>query len=148
MSSIEEISNSSSKAFSYALGGIGRDQTCHIQLIADESCTSVQELKKWREEEVFNTIKIRLRSYRTVSNAISISKLAKESEWAIIVGADEMFSETLDSFVSDFAVGIGATQFMPGSLECGEGLTKINRLIEIYRENETIQFAGRNFRPS
>jgi len=137
--------NGSSTAFQYSIGGIGKDEACTLQLVADSCCTSIKELTHLQEEAIFNTLKIRLRSYKTVSNAVSICKAAQASGWSVIIAADEGH-ETLDTFLADFAVGVGATQFVPGSLCGGEGIGKLNRLLEIYRDNETMPFVGRSFR--
>jgi len=147
MSSLKEISESGDpSAFQYAFSGIGRDEYCQVQLVADLACTTPADLKSWNEESIFNTIKIRLRSYKTVSNAMTMARAARAIGWTVVVSADEGCAETLDTFLVDFAVGVGAHQLMPGSIECGEGVSKINRLLEIARENETIPFVGRFFR--
>jgi enolase len=92
---------------------------------------------------VFNTVKVRLRNYRTVSSAIAMCKAACAAGWTVILSADEGCVETTETFLADFAVGIGVTQLMIGSIETGEGVAKINRLLEIARENETLPFVGR-----
>lgn len=128
------------------MSGIGRDKGCAIQLVADFACSTVEQLNKWHEDDVFNTLKVRLRPYRTVSSALAICKAAKSSGWSLIIGADENCPDTLDTFLADFAVGVGASQLAPGSMDSGEGCSKINRLLEIFRENDSISFVGRSFR--
>lgn len=117
-----------------------------MQFIADSACTCPADLKSWVDESVFNTIKIRLRSYRTVSNAIAMCKAARASGWTVIVSADEGCAETMETFIVDLAVGVGAYQLMTGSIETGEGVSKMNRLLEIARENDAFPFVGRSFR--
>jgi Enolase, C-terminal TIM barrel domain len=138
--------NKDSTQMSYALSGIGRESGCFVQIIADSACTSPEELTAGLEEAIFNSIKVRLRSYRTVSRAISMCKAARSAGWAVIIGADEDYSETIDSFLSDFAVGVGASQIVLGTLDSSEGCSKMNRLLEIYQESDSISFVGRSFR--
>ena len=136
-----------SNELQYAVSGVGGDRGCAIQLIADFSCSTVEQLIKWDEDDVFNSLKVRLRPYRTVSSAIAICKAAKSSGWSLIIGADENCPDTLDTFLADFAVGVGASQLAPGSMDSGEGCSKLNRLLEISRENDnSISFVGRSFR--
>ena len=64
----------------------------------------------------------------------------------MIIGADEGIPETHDDFIVDFAVGVGACQLAVGNLHSAEGANKMNRLLEIFRENEEMSFVGREFR--
>lgn len=138
--------NKESTQFSYALSGIGRDTGCSMQLVADAACTTPEELTVWQEEAVFNSLKVRLMTYRTVSGAISICKAADSSGWSVIMAAEDSCSETPDTFLVDFAVGVGAKQLGVGAVSSSEGCSKLNRLLEIYEESESIPFVGRSFR--
>ena len=117
-----------------------------MQLIADSACTAPDQIRKLKDEKVFNSIKVRLRTYRTVSSAHAMCKASRGAGWAVIIGADEDCPETQDDFIVDFAVGVGACQVAIGNLHCAEGANKMNRLMEIYRENEDLSFVGREFR--
>ena len=138
--------DAASTKFAYALSGIGRDGSCNMQLVADSACTSPDQIRKLADEAVFNTIKVRLRTYKTISKAIVMCKAAKTVGWTVVIGADEGCSETSDSFITDFAVGVGASQLATGSLYSAEGTSKLNRLLDISRESEEIPFVGREFR--
>ncbi len=132
--------------FSYALSGVGRDASCCMQLVADSACTAPDQIRKLKDEGVFNSIKVCLRIYRTVTSAFAMCKASRSLGWAVIIGADEGCPETKDNFIVDFAVGIGACQLTVGNLHSAEGAEKINRLLEIFRENEDLSFVGREFR--
>lgn len=82
----------------------------------------------------------------SLTAAIQLCKTAREMGWAVIIGSSEDGPETMDTFISDFAVGIGASQFMAGGLHSLETGCKYNRLMEISRENEGINFIGSKFR--
>ena len=58
-----------------------------------------------------------------------------------------MYAETFDTFLADFTVGIGATQFSGGGFGASEFYNKYNRVTEIFVENEEqSSYAGQNFR--
>ena len=73
-------------------------------------------------------------------------KLIHSYGWSIIVGADEDSPECSETFISDFAVAVGASQLSCGGYGIGEHSCKYNRLIEINREDDTISFVGKKFR--
>jgi enolase len=77
---------------------------------------------------------------------MSMVKAAREIGWSVIVSCNEEAPETVDTFVADFAVGMGVGQFMGGSLRAAENFEKYNRLLEISRADNTLQFAGPAFR--
>ena len=82
----------------------------------------------------------------SLTNAIELCKTARELGWAVIIACAEDGPETCDTFISDFAVGIGAAQFMGGGLHSSETSAKYNRLLEISREHQGIAFIGSKFR--
>jgi enolase len=144
---MEEIrGDSASTELPYALGGVGKDTSCPVQIIADEACMLPSDIKKWATEAVFNTIKIRMTKAKTVSGAIALSKAAKAAGWATIVGVEEGLPESTDDFLADFAVGSAASQYHGGGLEAGSNLNKFNRMLRIAKENEGIRYVSRNFR--
>ena len=62
------------------------------------------------------------------------------------IKSEEDFNETVDSFVADFAIGVGASQYHGGGFQSPCHLSKYNRIFEVVRDNEDIRFVGRNFR--
>jgi enolase len=89
---------------------------------------------------------VRFDKMGSLSAAIELCKTGREMGWAVIIGCGEEGPETTDTFIADFAVGIGAAQFMGGGLHSSETAGKYNRLLEISRENEGIKFIGSKFR--
>ena len=77
---------------------------------------------------------------------MAMVKAAREIGWSTIVACCEDAPETMDTFIVDFAVGMGVGQFMGGSLAAAEGTEKYNRLLEISRTDNSLQFAGSSFR--
>jgi enolase len=78
--------------------------------------------------------------------AIDICKTAHEIGWSVIVSTSKETPETMDTFLSDFAVGVGSSQFQIGGLHSIEYSMKFNRILEISQENEHLQYLGNNFR--
>ena len=143
---IEEVRRDpASTLLPYASSGVGRDPTCPIQIIVDNDVDGAR-IDVLHSEGVYNCLKIRFRNYKCISRAIAACKAAQSKGWSVIIGADEDAPEVNDTFISDFAVGIGAGQINVGGLSSGEFFCKCNRLLEIYREDELIRFVGRSFR--
>lgn len=63
----------------------------------------------------------------TVTEAIEVVKQAKDKNWGVVVS--HRSGETNDSFISDFAVGIGAGQIKAGAPYCGEHISKYNQVV-------------------
>lgn len=89
---------------------------------------------------------IRFDKVGTTSAAIAMVKAAREIGWSTIVSCNEEAPETVDTFIADFAVGLGVGQFMGGSLQSAQNFEKYNRLLEICRSDSKLLFAGPDFR--
>lgn len=44
----------------YNITGIGGDETCYLQVVADSACKNAEEIKILADENVFNAVKVRL----------------------------------------------------------------------------------------
>lgn len=138
-----------STTLQYCKNGIGGDDGCALQVVADGGCTDASFIVNYESEMVYNTVKISLQKVGTISQAISLCEAARNANQSIAVSCDGgSIPETDDSFLADFAVAMGAAQFMAGGVLAGEHMCKYNRLMEIGRENESILFSflGRRFR--
>ena len=67
-------------------GGVGRDESCPLQIVADEAVLSTKDVKKWAGEAVYNAVKIRMSKCGTVTEAVSMAKEARSVGWSVIVG--------------------------------------------------------------
>lgn len=65
----------------------------------------------------------------TVTEAIEVAKIAKENHITCLVS--HRAGETTDTFIADFAVGVGADYLKAGAPARGERVIKYNRLLEI-----------------
>ncbi|MDP3888850.1 MAG: phosphopyruvate hydratase [Candidatus Curtissbacteria bacterium] len=98
----------------------------------DLLCTNPERVKKAIEEKACNAILVKPNQIGTISETLSVIKLAREAGWKVIVS--HRSGETNDSFIADFAVGVGADFTKFGAPARGERVAKYNRLLDI--ENE------------
>merc|ERR1712167_540262 len=82
MTSIKEENGEELK---YNANGIGGDETCSLQVVADGACKNADEIKVLADENVFNAVKIRFDKVGTISGAIYMVKAARDIGWGIIV---------------------------------------------------------------
>lgn len=62
----------------------------------------------------------------TVTEAIEVVKLAKDSQWAVV--ASHRCGETDDAFLADLSVGLSTGQIKAGAPCRGERLAKYNQV--------------------
>jgi len=104
-----------------------------IVVIGDDLlATNPGRIKKAKEEKACNGAIIKLNQIGTVSEALEAVKLAKSFGWKIMVS--HRSGETLDDFISDFAVGISADFIKAGAPARGERVAKYNRLLRTEEE--------------
>lgn len=84
---------------------------------------------KAAEEKSVSGMVIKPNQIGTVSEALSVAKVAKNAGFALV--ASHRSGETTDSFITDFAVAIGADFLKAGAPARGERTAKYNRLMEI-----------------
>ena len=101
-----------------------------ILLIGDDLfVTNEQRLRRGIKEKAANAILIKPNQVGTVSETMACVKLAQKHRYKIMVS--HRSGETVDDFIADLAVAIGAEYIKSGSLSRGERLAKYNRLMEI-----------------
>jgi len=106
-----------------------------VLIVGDDLlCTHPDRLKKAIEEKTCNAILIKPNQIGTISETIEVIKIAKQANIKIIVS--HRSGETIDDFIADLAVGVGADLVKFGAPARGERIVKYNRLMEI--ENQLI----------
>lgn len=101
-----------------------------IMLVGDDIfATSVERLKKGFELRLANSVLVKPNQIGTVSETIEFVKLARENNYKVVVS--HRSGETEDTFISDFAVGVGADFVKFGATCRGERVCKYNRLLRI-----------------
>jgi enolase len=103
----------------------------------DLTVTNPRRIKMAKEKELCNGIIVKINQIGTVTEAIEATKLAKSGypqggSWKIMVS--HRSGETIDDFIADFVVGIGAEFIKTGAPARGERVAKYNRLLRIEEE--------------
>ena len=98
----------------------------------DLLATNKERLKKAIDLKCCNGVIVKPNQIGTVSETIEFVKFAKTADLRIIVS--HRSGETTDSFLADFAVGIGADYVKFGAPCRGERTIKYNRLLQIEEE--------------
>ena len=91
--------------------------------------TNTERLGRGIKQKVANAILIKLNQVGTLSETIDCVKLAKFSNYKVIVS--HRSGETADDFIADLAVAVGADYLKSGSLSRSERVVKYNRVMEI-----------------
>ena len=104
-----------------------------IQLVGDDFFTTNKKLlQKGIDIGAGNTILIKFNQIGTVTEALDTIKLAKENNYKTIIS--HRSGETEDTFICDFAVGLGLGQIKTGSMSRVDRIAKYNRLLRIYEQ--------------
>mgnify|MGYP001580916025 FL=1 len=98
--------------------------------------THPERVKKGIAEKACNTILIKPNQIGTVSETMAVTKQARDAGWKVIVS--HRSGETNDTFISDFAVGVGADYVKFGAPARGERVAKYNRLLAIESELHSV----------
>ena len=98
----------------------------------DLTVTNPERIKIAQKNKFCNGVIIKPNQIGTVSETIKATKLARSFGWKVIVS--HRSGETTDSFISDFAVGVGAEFIKAGAPAKKERMEKYNRLVKIEEE--------------
>ena len=102
----------------------------NINIVGDDLYTTNKTLlQKGIENKSTNFILLKANQIGTISEMIDTIKLARENNINMIIS--HRSGETEDTFISDFAVGLGIPYMKSGSLSRGERICKYNRLLRI-----------------
>ena len=104
-----------------------------IFVIGDDlTTTNIKRIKEAHNKLACNGVILKLNQIGTVSETIQACNLAKSFNWKTIVS--HRSGETLDDFIADFSVGVGADYIKAGSPAKEERMVKYKRLMEIESE--------------
>jgi len=115
-----------------------------VQIVGDDLfATNIQRLQKGINLDSGNAILIKLNQIGTLSETIETIKLAKKSNFGVIVS--HRSGETEDNYISDLSVALNAGQIKTGSLSRSDRTSKYNQLLRIEEslKNKAI-FFGKN----
>lgn len=95
----------------------------------DLLATNPKRVQKAIQDGICNGILVKPNQIGTISETIDIVKLARDSGWKVVVS--HRSGETNDSFIAEFAVGVGSDYVKFGAPARGERVSKYNRLSSI-----------------
>lgn len=106
-----------------------------LLLVGDDLfVTNVERLQLGFQFAAANAILIKPNQVGTLSETMATVKLAQSHGYTVIVS--HRSGETMDTFIADLAVAVGASYLKAGSTSRGERVGKYNRLMEIATEVE------------
>jgi len=101
-----------------------------IQIVGDDIfVTNPEIIKKGIKEKAANAVLIKVNQIGTVSETVEAVKIAQKAGWRTVIS--HRSGETEDTFIADFAVGLGAGQIKSGSLSRTDRVAKYNQLMRI-----------------
>lgn len=104
-----------------------------IQIVGDDlTVTNPSRIRTAIEKKSCDCLLLKLNQIGTITEAIEAFRVAKSDSWKVMVS--HRSGETIDDFIADFAVGIGAEQIKAGAPARGERVVKYNRLLSIFRK--------------
>ncbi len=114
-----------------------------IELVGDDIfCTNKKILQKAIEKQVANSILIKLNQIGTLTETLETIELARTHGYNCFVS--HRSGETIDSFIADLTVAIGAGHLKTGSGCRGERIEKFNQLLRIEQMlGSAARFAGK-----
>ena len=113
-----------------------------IQLVGDDLfVTNVQRLEKGINEDVANSILVKVNQIGTLTETINAVNLAKENGYTSVMS--HRSGETEDTTIADLAVALNTGQIKTGSASRTDRICKYNQLLRIEEMlDETSQFLG------
>ena len=101
-----------------------------IQIVGDDIfVTNPEIIKRGIKEKTANAVLIKVNQIGTVSETVEAVKIAQAAGWRTVIS--HRSGETEDTFIADFAVGLGAGQIKSGSLSRTDRVAKYNQLMRI-----------------
>jgi enolase len=98
----------------------------------DLLATNKDRVQKAVSEKACSGIAVKINEIGTVSEAISVVLQARQAGWKVVVS--HRSGESNDTFIADFAVGVGADYAKMGAPCRGERVAKYNRFLSIEQE--------------
>jgi len=104
-----------------------------VQLVGDDIfVTNPILLQKGIENQVANSILIKLNQIGTLTETINTIQTAKDAGYNTVIS--HRSGETEDTFIADLAVAVNSGQIKTGSLSRSDRIAKYNRLLRIEEE--------------
>ena len=117
-----------------------------VQLVGDDLfVTNVERLQKGIENNIANSILIKVNQIGTLTETISAVRMAKKSSYTSVMS--HRSGETEDTTIADLSVGLNCGQIKTGSVSRSDRVAKYNQLLRIEEElGEKAIYTGRDFK--
>src|SRR5271167_4938765 len=114
----------------------------HVQLVGDDLfVTNTERLQRGIEQNVGNSILIKVNQIGTISETLEAISLARRYGYTSVIS--HRSGETEDTFIADLAVATGAGQIKTGSASRTDRICKYNQLLRIESElGDAARFLG------
>jgi enolase len=114
-----------------------------IQLVGDDLfVTNVKRLQRGIDEQVGNSILVKVNQIGSISETLDAIELARRNGYTAVIS--HRSGETEDTFIADLAVATNAGQIKTGSASRTDRIAKYNQLLRIEEElGQTAEFLGR-----
>jgi enolase len=113
-----------------------------VQLVGDDLfVTNTKRLQRGIDENVGNSILIKVNQIGTISETLEAIELARRYGYTSVIS--HRSGETEDTFIADLAVATGAGQIKTGSASRTDRIAKYNQLLRIEEElGQAAEFLG------
>lgn len=117
-----------------------------VQLVGDDLfVTNVERLQRGINEQIANSILIKVNQIGTLTETIDAIQLASRNGYTSI--SSHRSGETEDSTIADLAVGLSTGQIKTGSASRSDRMAKYNQLLRIEEElGDSARYGGPLFR--
>lgn len=117
-----------------------------VQLVGDDLfVTNVTRLQKGIDNDIANSILIKVNQIGTLSETIAAVSLAHRNGYTAVMS--HRSGETEDNTIADLAVALNTGQIKTGSASRSDRMAKYNQLLRIEEElGEIAEFPGNDFR--
>jgi enolase len=117
-----------------------------IQLVGDDLfVTNVKRLQRGIDEDIANSILVKVNQIGTLTETINAVTLAQTNGYTSVMS--HRSGETEDSTIADLAVALNCGQIKTGSLSRSDRIAKYNQLLRIEEElGDSARFIGKDFK--
>ncbi len=114
-----------------------------IQLVGDDLfVTNTQYLKRGIDEEIANSILVKVNQIGTLTETIEAVTMAQRAQYTAVIS--HRSGETEDATISDLVVAMNAGQIKTGSASRSDRIAKYNQLLRIEEElGDNAEFLGK-----
>ncbi|MGD1844211.1 MAG: phosphopyruvate hydratase [Salibacteraceae bacterium] len=117
-----------------------------VQLVGDDLfVTNTQRLQKGIDEDIANSILVKVNQIGTLTETIDAVNLATRNKYTSVMS--HRSGETEDTTIADLAVALSTGQIKTGSASRSDRIAKYNRLLKIeYELGSSARYLGRDFK--